>query len=127
VTSAAQRVLLLEDDAGIREALAECIASLGIEVALAGDGCDGLAALRSGPLPFAVLLDLRTPPLAGGDFLVEMRRDPRTADIPVIALTAGRAISRADVYRHLEKPFDLDEIAKVLLQLQPAPRAAFAT
>lgn len=118
------RVLIVEDDAGIRSALAECIASLGIEVLEAGDGIAGLEALRGEPLPCAVLLDMRMPRLDGNGFLGRLRADPRTAAVPVVSMTAWSERPAQPVYRHLAKPFDLDEIARILARLCPAAGAA---
>ena len=116
-----RKLLLVEDDAGIREALVECLASIGAEVVAAVDGLDGLARLREGPPPCAILLDMRMPRLDGNGFLEEMRRDPRYAAVPVISMTAWKARPAQPVYRHLEKPFDLDEIASLLRQLCATP------
>jgi hypothetical protein len=52
-----------------------------------------------------------------------MGRDPRTAAIPVIALGRAGAASSAAPCLKLQQPFDLDEIAKLLLQLRPAAAA----
>jgi len=120
------RVLVVEDDAGIRAALAECIASLGIEVVQAVDGLAGLEAMAGDPLPRLVLLDMRMPRLDGNGFLSRMRADPRTAAVPVVSMTAWSERPSQPVHRHLAKPFDLDEIAKLLAQFCPDAGAASA-
>ena len=119
-----ERVLIVEDDAGIREALAECVASLGLEVATSPDGEDGLARIRAASrrLPDVILLDLRMPRLDGNGFLGALRADPATAGIPVVAMSACEA-PRLPVRAFLEKPFDLDELAKLLARLGREPAA----
>jgi len=112
-----ERVLIVEGDAGIREALAECVASLGVEVLTSADGEGGLAKLRPGRLPDAILLDLRAPCLDGDDFLGALRANPITAGIPVVAMRAWEGALHASVRAYLEKPFDLDELAKILTRL----------
>jgi CheY-like chemotaxis protein len=119
-----ERVLIVEDDARIREALAECVASLGVEVLTSADGAGGLAKLGRGRLPDAILLDL-APRLGGRDFLGALRANPATAGIPVVAMSATGAAPDLPVSASLEKPFDLDELAKILTRLgreRSAPR-----
>jgi CheY-like chemotaxis protein len=119
-----RRVLIVEDDACIREALAECIATLGIEVTTSPDGQDGLEKLRPGRLPDAILLDLRMPRLDGNGFLAALRANPATADIPVVVMTASHDKLHGPVCAVLEKPFDLDELAKILTRLGRERKAA---
>ena len=114
-------MLIVEDDRGLREALAECIATMGFSVDAAEDGPSGLERLRAPPLPSAVLLDMGLPGLDGDAFLEAMRREERLAAVPVISMTAWHEPPRLPVHRHLEKPLDLDEIAKVLTKICAGP------
>ena len=119
-----ERVLIVADDASIREALAECVASLGIEVATSPDGRDGLAKLRGGgALPDAVLVDLGTGRLDGRSFVEALRADAATSGITVVALNAPRGARRPPV-RAAVAAFDLDELAKILARLGRERRAA---
>ena len=113
----AWRVLIVEDDAGRREALAECVASLGVEVATASGPGEGLAAARSGPRPDAILLDLFMPRLEGHPLLAALAGDGSLSDVPVVAMTSGRGRSEIPVRARLRKSYDLDELAKVLVRL----------
>jgi CheY-like chemotaxis protein len=117
VPTKSPRVLIVEDDRAIREALAECVATLGIEVVTAGDGVDGLAVLRQAPIPDAVLLDLRMPRLDGHGFLEAMHADPAVAAVPVICMSAWDDQPGFPVHASLKKPFDLDELGKLLVRL----------
>jgi CheY-like chemotaxis protein len=54
-------VLIIDDDSGSREALAELLVDEGYGVATAEDGADGLAYLRTGHRPQVILLDLMMP------------------------------------------------------------------
>ncbi len=111
-------VLIVEDDDGIREALAECVASLGLDVVTAGDGLEALERLRAGATrPHAILLDLRMPRLDGHGLLTALVGEPGLSTIPVISMTAWNDRPRLPVRAHLRKPFDLDELAKVLGRL----------
>ena len=69
------RVLLVEDDADLRDALAEALTESGLDVTTAVDGSDGLGKLRD-VRPDVVVLDLMMPKLDGWQFRVAQRRDP---------------------------------------------------
>jgi CheY-like chemotaxis protein len=122
--NALRRVLIVEDDACIREALAECVTSFGVEVATARDGLEGLERMRSEPRPDAVLLDLRMPRLDGHGFLAALHADPTLAAVPVVVMTAWHDRPQLPVRAFLKKPFDLDELAKILVRIgQELPAA----
>jgi CheY-like chemotaxis protein len=102
------RILIVEDDLAVRDALAEAMAGSGAEIDVATDGVDALARLRSGPRPSVILLDLRLPRLGGEDFLREMRADPRLEHLPVITMTGGTSAAEGNgIVARLHKPGDL--------------------
>jgi CheY-like chemotaxis protein len=112
------RILIVEDDAGVRQALAEAMADSGAEVSVAADGFDALALLRSGRRPSVILLDLRLPRLGGDAFLAELRADPRYEHVPVITMTAGAGEAEgSDVVARLQKPVDVDDLRKIVMSL----------
>jgi DNA-binding response OmpR family regulator len=87
------RLLLIEEDAGIRELVATDLSHRGYSVATAPNGASALEALRSGVLDL-VLLDLSLPDIDAFALLTAVRRArPR---LPVIALTGGDEISEVD-------------------------------
>jgi signal transduction histidine kinase/CheY-like chemotaxis protein len=109
-----QHLLLYIEDNPVNLALVEEIVRFrpGLRLLAARDGAPGLALARR-HLPDIVLLDLNLPGMSGLDVLRELRRDPRTARIPVIALTANampddveRALA-AGFFRYLTKPIDI--------------------
>jgi CheY-like chemotaxis protein len=118
VDRATWKVLIVEDDVRIREALAECVASLGVEVAIAGDPGEGLAAAQAGPLPDAILLDVSMPHLEGHAFAAALGRDGALSEVPVVAMTAARGPTPVRPRASLTKAYDLNELAKVLIRLQ---------
>lgn len=85
---ALSRILLVEDDDAIRVSLAEGLRENGLKVALAENGRDALALLRSEPHPSVIVLDLMLPVMDGWDFRHEQLRDPALRDIPVVVITA---------------------------------------
>ncbi len=111
------RVLVIEDDADVREALAEALRGAGIEPVLAGDGLEGLDVLTAGVSPRVILLDHRMPRMAGDAFLRAIRADARWDAIPVISMSAGPGVLEEPVYARLHKPFDLDDLLGVVLSL----------
>lgn len=113
-----RRILIVEDDVGVREALAAAMADAGAEVVVAADGLDALARLRSGPRPSVILLDLRLPRLGGEDFLREMRADPRFEQVPVITMSGGApAVEGKEIVARLHKPIDLDDLREIVMSL----------
>jgi CheY-like chemotaxis protein len=102
----------------------------------APDGQLGLSLARA-HRPEIILMDINLPGMSGFDVLRELRREPRTAGIPVIALTANampRDVERglaAGFARYLTKPIEVDKfteaIDSTLAQLRPAAGIAERT
>src|SRR5687767_11546587 len=91
-----RRVMVVEDDEGIREALCDLLDTEGFAVTAAVHGADALSKLRDATLsrPDVILLDLMMPVMDGWSFRAEQRNDPSISQIPVIVITASR---QADV------------------------------
>jgi two-component system chemotaxis response regulator CheY len=119
----ARRILLVEDDTAIREALDEVLGELGYEVVSAADGRGGLQLAAAEPEPCPILLDWRMPVVDGPEFLRRLRELPRGTEFPVILSTADRsatAVAMGDqVAAVLSKPFDLDSLLSVLARISP--------
>ncbi len=119
---AAARILLVEDDAGIRDSVAECLELEGYEVSAVANGSDALAWL-SREVPDVLLVDLVMPVMTGGELLARMKADPRLAAVPAVLMTAaipapGAPVPKADAT--LPKPFDLDALLEVVGRLARA-------
>lgn len=115
----AGRVLLIEDESHIAEAIRFILNRDGWDVAVLSDGGQALAggALNT---PDLLILDLMLPGMSGLEILVALRADPATKNLPVLMLTAtgqGRdreAAELAGVSAFMTKPFSNTEIrAKV--------------
>jgi CheY-like chemotaxis protein len=107
-----RHILLVEDDTGIRESVAECLESEGYRVTSASNGVEGLQSLRAS-VPDLIVLDLVMPLMNGTQFLATVRQDPGFKDIPVVLMTAAMPstsmpIPQADGY--LAKPFELTDL-----------------
>lgn len=111
-----KQVLIVEDDAAIREELAALLRADGYDVITAGDGREALERLHWGLRPAVVLLDLRMSVMTGWEFRAEQKKDARVADIPVIAMTTGRWKSDdlREFPEQISKPIDLPAL-RVLL------------
>lgn len=105
------KVLIIDDDGDTRELVQMSLALARMETLTASSGADGVAkAAREHP--DAILLDVMMPFMDGPATLRALRADPRTADIPVLFLTASAMIAEVerleslDVVGILAKPFD---------------------
>ncbi len=107
-----RRVLLVEDDAGMRDAIRALLEHTGFHVATANDGAEAWELLSRGPRPAAILADLYTPRMTGHDLVARIRRTPRLAAIPIIAMSGQRAAAsdRPAAQAFLEKPFSREQL-----------------
>lgn len=107
-----REVLVVEDDAEIRDAIVGVLEAEGYRVSGCEHGAAALARLRGGARPDAIVLDLMMPVMDGWSFRVEQKRDPSLAGIPVVALTAdGSAKAEAiDADAYLKKPVGYDTL-----------------
>ena len=119
---AGERVLVVDDDAVIRQLICVNLELEGFDVHTAEDGQDALDKVRDVD-PVVVTLDIMMPRLDGWETAARLRADPETAHIKVILLSA-RA-QEADLRRgqgigvdaYLTKPFDPDELVEAVRRL----------
>jgi CheY-like chemotaxis protein len=98
-------VLVVDDEADIRETLREAVEMVGCTALLAKDGIDALRVLGQ-HRPCLIILDLIMPNMTGEELLEAMRLQPELAQLPVIISTS--APRRAPVgVPVLPKPIDL--------------------
>jgi CheY-like chemotaxis protein len=81
-------VLVVDDEADVRESLAALLGACGIRVLTAGNGREALDLIRATAPPAVVLLDLRMPVMSGEQFLAERQADPALSAIPVVVSSA---------------------------------------
>jgi CheY-like chemotaxis protein len=110
------RVLIVEDDADLRDILLLALGEEGYAVAGAENGLDAIVSLTFGDRPDALLLNLHMPVLSGSDVLEIVRLDPAYARLPVILMTGAPVppeIGRgADAV--LLKPFEIDTLTAII-------------
>ena len=109
-----ERLLIVEDEQGAREGIAEILTSLGYTVFAAPSGEDAQA-LPADPAFDLLLTDLMLPGMAGPELAVEMvGRWPRLRVILMSGYTEDEAVKRriaAELVRFLQKPFDMARLA----------------
>ncbi len=117
------RILIIDDEDDIREVAAlslETVADWEVEVA--SSGAEGLAQAIASQ-PEAILLDVMMPGMDGPTTFRELRKNPATAHIPVLLLTAKvqnsdqRRFSDLGVEAVLFKPFDPLTLAEQISQV----------
>jgi len=105
-------VLVVEDDAEVRSAVAEILELEGFAVDTAVHGQQALDKLRSGMAPNVLLLDLMMPVMNGLELLEHLRVETELRAPPVIVLSANRGYEAEDlgVAAVVRKPFDVDAL-----------------
>ena len=109
------RVLVIEDEPNITEAISFILTRAGWTVHVHADGVTAAERVRSRP-PDLVILDVMLPGRSGFDILRDLRSDETTRDLPVLMLTARGAAKDREMAmslgasRFMTKPFSNDEV-----------------
>ena len=107
------RILVVDDDASIRETFERHLSRSGYTVHLAGDGQQALSLLAEVD-PALIITDVRMPGLDGLELLRRVREGADPPDVLVITahddMRSAIEAMRAGAYDYLVKPLDLDEI-----------------
>jgi CheY-like chemotaxis protein len=107
-------ILIVDDDADVREMLSQFFAIEGYRVATAQNGQDALDQLRKGQQTDLILLDLMMPVMDGWQFRVEQQRDPQLAPIPVVVLSAvynaREKAALLGAVDYMQKPVEFDKL-----------------
>jgi DNA-binding NarL/FixJ family response regulator len=122
------RLLLVDDEPGLREAVQAYLEDSNFVVEVASNAHDGWELLQQHN-PDLLISDVMMPKVDGYQFLKQVREDPRYKALPVVFLTAkGMTSDRIQGYTagcdaYLSKPFDPDELVAIITNLL-ARRAA---
>lgn len=113
--SCARYVMVVDDDADIREVIVEVLADGAYRALASENGKEALLALRSRTeRPCVILLDIMMPVMDGWQFRSAQRADPEIGAIPVVVLSAHADVQQAAAVMgaagFLRKPVDLDAL-----------------
>ena len=117
------RILIADDDPGVRSVLARHLGSAGYEVLETADGRGCLDVLRKTPVDL-VIIDIYMPEVDGIAVIAQAHRD--FAHVPILAMSGGGTVSRERTLeiaqrlgatRTLTKPFERDELMAVVREL----------
>ena len=118
-------MLVVDDDEVIRQLIAVNLTLEGFDVATAIDGQDCLDKVQAID-PDVITLDVMMPRLDGWETAVQLRKSPETAHIKVVLITARAQEddknhgSRVGADAYLTKPFDPNEMIRVVRELASA-------
>ena len=87
-------VLVVDDDAEIRETLVEVLEERGYRAVAASNGKQALDALQRGTRPELILLDMMMPVMDGAQFRAKQQEEPSLAGIPVVLISAHEDLSK---------------------------------
>lgn len=121
------RILLVEDESFLREALAETLQAAGYEVIAAADGESGFAALRSSAPIDVLVSDIRLPYMSGYELAAAGKAERPTLKLILMTGYAPSVPAGLEkmVFRILQKPFRIQELPAVIdAALAHAPASA---
>ena len=112
------RILVVDDEAFMRQYLEEVLEDEGHEVLSASDGREALRLLRDGAAPDVILLDLMMPGMNGWEFRREQMQDQALSDIPVVLASGAGDVQhearQLGARAFLVKPFRSGQLLSTL-------------
>lgn len=117
------RILIVEDDAAVAGMIHDHLAASGYEIERASDGREAVDSARR-THPDLIVMDLMMPRLTGGEAARELRADPLTSHIPIVAISAVADVTSIADFLPLDevlpKPFDLVDLERAILRHLPS-------
>jgi CheY-like chemotaxis protein len=120
---AGKRVLIVDDDIRNVYALTHVLGRVGMTVLYAENGREGIETLEAHPEVAVVLMDIMMPELDGYETIHTIRRSPRFARLPIVALTAKampgdrEKCITAGATEYLPKPVEVPRLLGTLCEL----------
>jgi len=116
-------VLIVEDEFDNQQIISHILNYYGFDATVVGNGLECLAVLEQ-MIPSVVIMDLAMPKMDGWETLIAIRANPRTANIPVVAITAfhsdevARGVNAAGFNAYFRKPLNpmkfVDQLQKAI-------------
>ena len=122
----AARVLLVEDNDINEELAVDILEGMGLQVSVARNGREAVDAVEAGQFD-VVLMDCQMPVMDGYEATGILRRDPRFAHLPIVAMTANAMAGdrekclEAGMNDHISKPIDVQALATILASRVASP------
>lgn len=116
------KILVIEDDEILRTLMEQALGTSGYTVVSAADGEAGIAVARQ-TAPDLIISDMSMPKMTGWQMIDVLKRDPATANIPIIALTAHTTADdrtagyQAGVSAYEEKPVNMARLKTKITDL----------
>jgi len=110
-------VLVVDDDADIREAIQDALEQEGHAVELAADGQEALDVLETGVTPCLILLDWNMAPMNAEDFMEAFSKHRLSGQVPVVLVTADARANEKMSHGFagiLKKPMKLEALYEVV-------------
>ena len=117
-----KNVLVVDDDPVVRILVSECLSAKGYNVTVAEDGASCFKHLAIS-IPDVIVLDFFMPDMTGMDVLIELRKDPVLAKLPILMLSADsgseKILQENNIKPNafLQKPIALDQIVKAVMSI----------
>ena len=124
-----KKVLIVDDNEHLRQILGSILRFSGYEISEAATGTQAIEKAVSAK-PNLILMDIDLPDITGADAAQVIRKDPRTAHIPIVGCSAYLGLEwrkvalRAGMVDYLEKPISAAAIEAVVEQLILSENAA---
>ncbi|MBX6341370.1 MAG: response regulator [Thermomicrobiaceae bacterium] len=116
------RVLIVEDEPSVAQVIQDYLDSLGFETDSVSNGAEAIDRAQK-EHPDLIIMDLMMPRLTGGEAARLLKRNPGTADIPILAISGmSEAEQFGDILAVdaiLPKPFDLQDLGRQVTELLP--------
>lgn len=111
-------ILIVEDDADIRETLQHLLEASGYHAAPASNGRVALDLIETEGRPCLILLDLMMPVMDGWAFLTALDQNDALADVPIVIVSAytDKVASLERAQQILKKPVDIHALMNVVRQ-----------
>lgn len=119
VDATGRDILVVDDDANLRELLRQQLTERGYAVRMATNGYEAIGQVRS-KRPDLVILDVMMPELSGFDVAAMLKNDPSTESIPILILSIIQDTERGvrlGVDRYLTKPAEADDLVQAVQDL----------
>ncbi len=121
-------VLVVDDDAEIRQALTDVLEDEQYSVVCAANGREALDLVDDGLCPEVILLDVMMPVMDGWHFLSARLRHPQLVEIPIIIISAGmeamHEARKVGVFDVVRKPLHISRLVEQIEHCRALTRAA---